>query len=84
MAHIATISSKGQMVIPAELRKEMGLKAGFRVNIVRKGNELIVSRRNLDAVLALGGKYSGMALEETLIEEKQKERAREDKKLEAF
>jgi AbrB family looped-hinge helix DNA binding protein len=84
VTHTATISSKGQMVIPAELRKELGFKAGLRVNIVRKGNELIVSPRNLEAVLALCGKYAGMGLEETLIEEKRKEREQEDRKLEAF
>jgi AbrB family looped-hinge helix DNA binding protein len=84
MGHTSTISSKGQMVIPAELRKEMGLKAGVRVNVVRNGNQLIVSPRNLDAVLALCGKYAGMGLEETLLEETRKEREREDKQLEAF
>ena len=83
MTHIVTISSKGQMVIPSELRKELGLKAGFRVNVVRKGNDLIVSPRNMDAVLDLCGKFSGMGLEEALLEEKRNERERENRKLDA-
>ena len=84
MGYTATISSKGQVVIPAKLRKEMGLGAGARVNMTKKGKDLIVSSTNLDAVLALCGKYAGLGLEEAYLEEKRKEREREDRKLAEF
>ena len=38
----SVLSSKGQLVIPAELRKELGLKAGTGVSIEREGDRLIV------------------------------------------
>lgn len=38
----ANISSKGQLVIPAELREEMRLSAGTKVSIRREGNTLIL------------------------------------------
>lgn len=31
----STVTSKGQLTIPAEVRKELGLTAGSRVNFVR-------------------------------------------------
>jgi antitoxin PrlF len=34
----ATVTSKGQITIPAEVRKELGLKAGSRVDFVRVGH----------------------------------------------
>ena len=36
------ISSKGQLVIPAELREQMKLSAGTKVSIQREGNALVV------------------------------------------
>ena len=37
-----TVSSKGQMVIPAAMRAALGIKAGTRVAIRQEGAELIV------------------------------------------
>jgi len=34
MAHISTISSKGQVTVPLEVRKRLGLRAGDRVEFV--------------------------------------------------
>lgn len=38
----STISSKGQVVIPAELRQEMSLKEGTRVSLAREGDSLVL------------------------------------------
>lgn len=37
-----TVSSKGQLVIPAQIRQALGIKAGTRVAIRREGDELIL------------------------------------------
>jgi AbrB family looped-hinge helix DNA binding protein len=37
-----TVSSKGQMVIPASIREAMGIKAGTRVAIRQEGAEVIL------------------------------------------
>ena len=76
MAHMATISSKGQLVIPAALRNELGLKPGVRVRIRRQGKGLHIERGSLEAVLALRGKYAGLPLEDDLAELRREEEAR--------
>ncbi len=37
-----TVSSKGQMVIPAAIREELGIEAGTRVAVRREGDEVIL------------------------------------------
>ena len=37
-----TVSSKGQLVIPAQIREALGIKAGTRVGIRQQGAELIL------------------------------------------
>lgn len=70
MAQMATISSKGQLVIPAELRKKYRLKAGSRVAVVDQGGEIRVKPNPYDALLALRGKYAHYPLEKDLMEER--------------
>ena len=72
MAQIATISSKGQLVIPAELRKKYRLKAGSRVVVDDRGGEIRVLPNPYDALLALRGKYAQYPLEKDLREERRK------------
>lgn len=72
MGQMATISSKGQLVIPAELRKKYRLKAGSRVAIEDQGGEIRVKPRPYDALLALRGKFAQYPLEKDLIEERRK------------
>ena len=43
MTVFATVSSKGQLVIPAEMRQALGIEAGTRVAIRQEGEELIIS-----------------------------------------
>ncbi len=82
MGHSATVSSKGQVVIPAIFRKEFGLKAGKRITFSKENGKLVISVTDWDAIEALCGKYAGIASEEDWMEEKRLEREREDKRLE--
>ena len=72
MGQMATISSKGQLVIPAELRKKYRLKAGSRVAIEDHGGEIRVKVNPYDALLALRGKFAQYQLEDDLMEERRK------------
>ena len=50
--HIATVSANGQMTIPAEVRRELGIQAGSRIAISVRGREMLVSRplKTLDEI----------------------------------
>lgn len=78
MAQMATISSKGQLVIPAELRKKYRLKAGSRVAFDDVGGEIRIRIKPnpYDALLALRGKFAQFPLEQDLLEERRKWDAR--------
>lgn len=84
MAHSVVMSSKGQLVIPAKLRKELGLKPGVRVVIKKQGKGLLIESGAYEAVLALRGKYAGLGLEESFDEYRRQERELEDRKQKAL
>ncbi len=83
---MATISSKGQLVIPAELLKKYKLKAGSRVAIDDRDGEIRVKPNPYDALLAMRGilSHASEDIEAWSIAEKRKEREREDATLEEF
>lgn len=79
MAYVAKISSKGQLVIPAEIRKKYRLKSGSRVAVDDRGGEIRIKPNPYEALLALRGKFAEFPLEEELLGERHKW----DKKLES-
>ena len=84
MAQMATISSKGQLVIPAELRAKYNLKPRTKVIFGEQDGKLTLESTALDDVLALRGCLSHVEedVEAWWMEEKRKEREREDAKIE--
>jgi AbrB family looped-hinge helix DNA binding protein len=84
MAYSVTISSKGQFVIPAELRTRLGLKQGTRAICSEENGRLIVApiERVLDEIQGFLKPQPGelSAFEESLLErERQRQREREEK-----
>ncbi len=79
MRSTAVISSKGQIVIPANLRKRYGLKEGTTVVFQEEHGHLTLFPSSYDAILALGGSLRDYPLEEDLERERQAERNREDR-----
>lgn len=70
------LTSKGQIVVPASVRRKLGLTKGTRIQIeVDEANQRIIltpiTRAYIDS---LYGKYKGLGLLETLLEDKKKER----------
>lgn len=84
MAHTATISSKGQLVIPAKLRDELGFKPGVRVIFRKQGKGLHIEPGSYETVLALRGKYAGLPLEEDLAKSRREDEEKSEKKLKAL
>ena len=77
-----TVSSKGQMVIPAAIREELGIEPGTRVAIRREGPELILRPETLATKLAMFKKMRGItaggpSLCDELLEDRRRERERE-------
>ena len=86
MGQMATICSKGQLVIPVAIRKKYKLKGGTRVAVGERNGQITLTPNPYDALLALRGCLSHIEddVEGWWIEEKRKEREREDAKLEAY
>jgi AbrB family looped-hinge helix DNA binding protein len=74
------ISSKGQIVIPANLRKRYGLKEGTTVVFQEDRGRLVLEPSNYAAIYALQGSLAGCPLEEELARERRAERERENKR----
>lgn len=57
----ATMTSKGQITIPKDVREELGLTPGTRVSFTRSDTGEIVVRKQSRSVRELGGslKYAG-------------------------
>jgi AbrB family looped-hinge helix DNA binding protein len=84
MAQTGTMSSKGQLVIPAELRAKFNLRPRGKVVFGERDGKLTVESTALDEVLALRGCLSHVKedVEGWWMEEKRKEREREEKRIE--
>jgi len=78
----ATVSTKGQLVIPAPIREALGIEPGTRIAIRREGSRVILDPETMAAKLRLiddmhgstAGHGSGTDL---LLEERRNERERE-------
>ena len=59
---VSKISSKGQIIIPAELRRDLGIKNGDMLYVMRnKYNDIVLlSMERMDDVLSYGGLRSSI------------------------
>lgn len=84
MGQMATVSSKGQLVIPVELRAKYNLHPRAKVVFGEENGKMTVESTALDEILALEGCLSHVEedVEGWWMEEKRKEREREDAEIE--
>ncbi len=79
------ISSKGQVVIPAELREHLGLEKGTRATWTEENGRLVLTpmtERILDEIQGfLKPRPGEPSMFDELLKEKERERERERKKL---
>ncbi len=78
----ATVSSKGQLVIPAAIRQELGIEPGTRVAVRLEGTNVILEPETLAAKLRLiqamrGITAGGPSGTDMLLEDRRLERERE-------
>jgi AbrB family looped-hinge helix DNA binding protein len=79
---VTTVSSKGQLVIPAAIREALGIEAGTRVAIRQEGSRLILEPQTLAAKLKMIKEMRGCTAgfgsgTDMLLEDRRLERARE-------
>ena len=80
MGDSSVISSKGQIVIPAKLRKRYGWKEGTIVVFHEDRGRLILAPGSYAEMYALQGSLAGLPLEQDLEEARRAAREWEDER----
>ena len=80
--HIVTASSRGQIVIPKEIRKRLNIVAGKKLSIKAEGDHVILTPWPDDPVEAFCGIFKeNSSLTRALTEHRKKDKHREEKKI---
>jgi len=74
METVAT--SKGQVVIPSRIRKQLGIKDGtfLQIEVDATTKQIILTPVTREYIRSLRGKYKGKGLMKALMAEKKRER----------
>lgn len=72
----AVVTTKGQVVIPSKIRKQLGIKDGtyLQIDVDVMTKKIILTPVTREYVRSLRGKYKGMGLMKALMAEKKRER----------
>ncbi|MCC6299261.1 MAG: AbrB/MazE/SpoVT family DNA-binding domain-containing protein [Anaerolineales bacterium] len=76
----AYITVKGQIVIPVELRRKYGITPNTRIAIVDNGHEIVLRPITKEYLKKLQGSLKGSGALEVLLEERRKDKERENAK----
>jgi AbrB family looped-hinge helix DNA binding protein len=79
----ATVTSKGQLVIPVRLRRRYGIKAGTKIHFIERGSEIVLQPLTPAYIRSLRGilrDHSSITRE--LLEERARDKEREERKFE--
>lgn len=79
----AYVTSKGQLVVPARIRRRFGIKPGTRINFLEEGDRIIfqpVTREYIDSFCGIfKQKPGGISVVQEHLEERRRERDRENR-----
>ena len=81
----ATMTSKGQIVIPAEIRRRLKIEKGTRLSVTERGGQIVLQPMDLayfKRMAGCAGQDSGIM--EFFFKEKAAEKLAEDRKLEKW
>lgn len=81
MAMTATVMDKGLVVIPKEIREEMGLKKGDKVIFVKIGKSVSIFPASKDPIREARGMLKGRWTMADFLEEKRRELEEEERDL---
>ena len=68
---------KGQIVIPAELRRKYGIKAGTKITVIDTGEAIVLKPVNEESLKRLQGRLKGKGVLKLLLEERRMDTERE-------
>jgi AbrB family looped-hinge helix DNA binding protein len=68
---------KGQIVIPAELRRKYRIKAGTKINVIDTGEAILLKPVTEESLKQLQGRLKGKGVLKSLLEERHKDAERE-------
>ncbi len=72
----STVTSKGQLVIPARLRRRFGIKKGTLISFIEDNGRMIVQPVTREFIRGLRGSLKGKpSALQVLIDERKRERA---------
>ena len=72
---VATVTAKGQIVIPARLRRELGIRKGTKISFRAQKNSLILEPLTEEYIRSLRGSLKGKpSILEVLLEGRRQER----------
>jgi AbrB family looped-hinge helix DNA binding protein len=72
-SEVGTVTTKGQIVIPAKLRRKYAIREGTRVAFVEEENRLVLQPITSNFIRSLRGSLKGRALD-VLYEERKRDR----------
>ena len=76
---IATVTSKGQIAIPARIRRHLKIQKGTRLYVEERGEEIVLKPLTEDYLDRVAGVLKGpVSLSKKLLEERAAARDRED------
>ena len=73
---ITTVSTKGQFVIPSEIRASLGIKPGMRIAVAQEGTRIVLEPVSEDLVDRTRGIFAGKP---SLSAELKRQRRQKDK-----
>ncbi len=81
----AYVTSKGQLVIPARIRRKLGIKPGTKVCFVEREGEILFQPVTKEYIRRVCGILkSATSVTQELLAERKKDKEREEAKLEKF
>ena len=75
------VNSKGQIVIPVALRHKYGIKEGTRIIVTDNGDSITLKPITEPYLRSLRGSLKGKGILKALVEERRKDREREDSRI---
>ena len=82
---ISYVTSKGQLVVPARLRRKYGIKPGTRVCFMERDHEIIFQPVTKEFIRSVCGMLkSETSMTKDLLKERTRDKEREEVKFEKF